>query len=92
MKLRLPWERLRKQAGLEDVRIHDLRHSFASFGVGLGLSLPLVGKLLGHAVMTTTERYAHLADDPVRAANEKIGAHIAAVMAGQPSAEAPPAM
>ncbi len=67
-----PWHRVRKAAAIEDVRIHDLRHSFASIAVSGGLTLPLIGKLLGHKKSTTTERYAHLADDPVRAANEEI--------------------
>ncbi len=71
-----PWDRIREKADLEDVRVHDLRHSFASFGVGLGLPLQMVGKLLGHAEIATTERYAHLADDPIRQANERIGDHI----------------
>ncbi len=81
------WRRIRRQAGLEDVRVHDLRHSFASFGVGLGLPLQQVGKLLGHTQIATTERYAHLADDPIRRANERIGDHIWSVMSGQPKAE-----
>lgn len=59
-----------------------MRTGFASFGVGLGLSLPIVGKMLGHSQLATTERYAHLADDPVRKANEQIGAHLAEVMSG----------
>jgi integrase len=66
------WYRIRKAAGIEDVRIHDLRHSFASVAVSGGLTLPMIGKLLGHKKSTTTERYAHLADDPVRAANEEV--------------------
>ena len=78
--LRSSWERLRQRAGLEEVRVHDLRHSYASFGVGLGLPLQQVGKLLGHSQISTTERYAHLADDPIRQANERIGDHIWAVM------------
>jgi integrase len=81
------WKRIRRRAGLEDVRVHDLRHSFASFGVGLGLPLQQVGKLLGHSQIATTERYAHLADDPIRQANERIGDHIWAVMSGKPKAE-----
>ena len=60
---------------------------FASFGVGLGLPLQMVAKLLGHAEIATTERYAHLADDPIRKANERIGAHIWSVMSGQPKAK-----
>ena len=71
-----PWYRLRKQAGLHDVRLHDLRHSFASFGVGMGMSLPMIGKLLGHQTMNTTQRYAHLAHDPMREAAEQIGAMV----------------
>ncbi len=82
-----PWARLRKEANLEDVRIHDLRHSYASFSVGLGLPLQMVGKLLGHAEIATTERYAHLADDRIRQPNDRIGDHIWAVMSGKPKAE-----
>lgn len=55
------WQRIRKRAGLEDVRLHDLRHSFASVGAGASLSLPIIGKLLGHTQAATTQRYAHLA-------------------------------
>ncbi len=88
--LQIPWKRIRRAARLEDVRVHDLRHSFASFGVGLGLPLQQVGKLLGHAQIATTERYAHLADDPIRRANERIGDHIWSVMSGQPKAEVVP--
>ncbi len=72
VNLRKPWYRIRKLAGIEDVRIHDLRHSFASIAVSGGLTLPLIGKLLGHKKSATTERYAHLADEPIRAANEEI--------------------
>ncbi len=68
---------------LTDVRLHDLRHSFASMGAGGGLSLPMIGKLLGHTQAVTTARYAHLADDPLRAANEAIGEKIAAAMKGE---------
>jgi site-specific recombinase XerD len=71
--LQKPWGRIRKTAGLSDVRIHDLRHSFASVAVASGMSLPIIGKLLGHTKSITTERYSHLAADPLRAANEKIG-------------------
>ncbi len=89
-KLGCPWRRLRKKADLEDVRIHDLRHSFASFGVGLGLPLQRVGKLLGHSKIATTERYAHLADDPIRQANEQIGDHIWAVMSAASKSKVAP--
>ena len=67
------WERLRVKANVADVRIHDLRHGFASVAVGMGEGLPVIGKLLGHHQITTTQRYAHLADDPIRRANERIG-------------------
>ena len=72
VNIRKPWYRSREAAGIDDVRIHDLRHSFASIAVSGGLTLPLIGKLLGHRKSATTERYAHLADDPIRAANEEI--------------------
>ena len=73
VNLRKSWYRLRKKADLEDVRIHDLRHSFASFAISSGLPLQIIGKLMGHKKSATTERYAHLADDPIRLANEQIG-------------------
>ena len=76
------WKRIRRDAGIEDVRLHDLRHTFASLGVSSGISLPVVGKLLGHSSVAMTERYAHLADEPVREANEAIGAALAATLAG----------
>jgi integrase len=69
--------------GLVDVRIHDLRHSFASGAVALGESLPMIGKLLGHTQVQTTARYAHLAADPVKAAAERVSSSIAALINGQ---------
>ncbi len=83
VNLEKPWRRIRARATLDDVRLHDLRHSFASFGAAGGLSLLMIGKLLGHTQAATTERYAHLAADPVRAANEAIGERIAAAMKGE---------
>jgi integrase len=74
------WRRVRKAAGLEEVRLHDLRHSFAAVGASAGFSLPLIGALLGHTEVQTTQRYAHLGADPVRQANEAIGARIAAAL------------
>lgn len=74
------WEPIRRQAGLDDVRIHDLRHSFASFAVAGGASLPVIGKLLGHSTPQMTQRYAHLGDDPVRAVAEKTARTVAAAM------------
>lgn len=80
--LKGPWKRLCEKAGLKDLRIHDLRHSFAAVGAGLGLSLPMIGKLLGHSQPATTARYAHLAADPMHAAADRIGAELAAAMTG----------
>lgn len=67
------WERIRAAAGLNDVRIHDLRHTFASVAISSGIPLALVGRLLGHATPQATSRYAHLADEPVREASERVG-------------------
>ncbi len=74
------WGRVRKAAGLADVRLHDLRHSFASVGAAGGLSLPIIGALLGHKHAATTARYAPLSADPLRAANDAVGARIVAAM------------
>lgn len=76
------WRLVRAAAGLDDVRLHDLRHSFASAGLASGQGLVLLGKLLGHADVKTTARYAHLADDPVRSAADRIAGSIAAAMEG----------
>ena len=83
-----PWRRICAKAGLTDVRLHDLRHSFASVAVGSGMSLPMIGKLLGHTQPGTTARYAHLAVDPLRAASNLIGAEISATMNGNKRARA----
>ena len=64
--LKRPWTHIRAAAKLEDVRLHDLRHTHASIGAMAGFGLPIVGKLLGHASSMTTQRYAHIADDPAR--------------------------
>lgn len=88
--LKRPWNLIRNYAGLSDVRIHDLRHTFASIGAGASLGLPIVGKLLGHAQPSTTARYAHLDADPVRRASNTIGGQIANAMAGGASAEIVP--
>jgi integrase len=78
--LKKPWAAVTKAAGLNGVRIHDLRHSFASFGAGASLGLPIIGKLLGHSQPATTQRYAHLDMDPMRRPVETIGATIAAAI------------
>ncbi len=77
------WSRVRAKADLGEVRLHDLRHSFASVGASGGDSLYVIGKLLGHNQQRTTQRYAHLADDPVRAAVDRISNKIAAAMGGE---------
>jgi integrase len=79
--LQKDWERVRARAGLAGVRVHDLRHSFASFAVADGNSLYLIGKVLGHKQARTTEIYAHLADDPIRAVADRTSARIDAAMA-----------
>lgn len=83
------WSRVRQAAHLTDVRLHDLRHSFASVGAAGGLSLPIIGALLGHKHAATTARYAHLSADPLRAANEAVGQRIAAALRGASSRAAP---
>jgi site-specific recombinase XerD len=60
--------------GVKTVRMHDLRHTYASVLASAGLSLPIIGALLGHSQPATTARYAHLMDDPLRAATERVGA------------------
>ena len=81
--LQRPWRRVRKEAGLEDVRIHDLRHTFASGGLLEGEGLPMIGKLLGHTQVQTTARYAHLAADPVKDAANRISKRLAASLFDQ---------
>ncbi|MGB3831048.1 MAG: tyrosine-type recombinase/integrase [Mesorhizobium sp.] len=78
--LKRPWALVTKRAGLDGLRIHDLRHSFASFGAGGGMGLPVIGKLLGHTQAATTQRYAHLDADPLRRASNAIANTIAAAM------------
>jgi integrase len=85
VEVKKAWASICKSAGISGLRIHDLRHSFASQLASGGASLPLIGSLLGHSNPTTTARYAHLFDDPQRAAVERVGAVIAA--AGQPTEE-----
>ena len=77
--LQHPWRRIRARAALDDVRIHDLRHSFASGGLLVGEGLPMIGKLLGHTQVQTTARYAHLSNDPVKSAANRIASRIAEV-------------
>lgn len=81
-ELKRPWRVVCRAAGLSGVRLHDLRHTHASFGAGAGLGLPIIGKLLGHTQSATTARYAHLDADPLRRASEQIGDTIAAALKG----------
>ena len=84
--LQRPWRSIRACAGLEDVRIHDLRHSYASRALALGESLTMIGKLLGHTQVQTTARYAHLARDSIQNAAARITGSIGGNLApGAPS-------
>jgi len=90
--LQHPWRRIRKAAEPHDVRIHDLRHTFASGGLLDGEGLPMIGKLLGHRQVQTIARYAHLASDPVKQAATKISDRLALALLGasvKPSARRP---
>jgi integrase len=77
-----PWRLVRRAAGLQGVRLHDLRHSFASVAAGAGSSLPIIGRLLGHSQPSSTARYSHLADDPVRSVAERVSRTIANALDG----------
>jgi integrase len=78
--LQRPWRRIRSVAVLNEVRIHDLRHTFASGGLAVGEGLSMIGKLLGHTQVQTTARYAHLAADPVKQAADKIAERLAGAL------------
>lgn len=80
VNLQKPWREIRGTADLNDVRIHDLRHCFASIAASSGLGLPIIGRMLGHAQPQTTQRYAHLASDPVKAAAASVAGSIEAAM------------
>ena len=86
VNIKRPWGAIRKIAGISDVRIHDLRHTFASIGVSAGHSLYMVGQLLGHINTRTTQRYAHLADAPLKKVTDSIGA----IISGKKSAKVTP--
>lgn len=78
--LKRVWNAVVRRANLTGVRLHDIRHTFASYGAGNGIGLPVIGKLLGHSQASTTQRYAHLASDPLRRASNKIAEHLNAAM------------
>jgi integrase len=87
-----PWRAIRQVAGLDDVRLHDLRHAFASVAASSGMGLPIIGKMLGHTQSATTARYAHLESDPVKAAAASVAGKIAAAMSsGMAEDDKPPA-
>lgn len=81
--LKRPWDAVTKRANLTGVRLHDLRHTYASFGAGGGLGLPIIGRLLGHSQASTTARYAHLDNDPIRRASEAIAGQLSAALDGK---------
>jgi integrase len=82
-----PWRVIRQAARLTDVRLHDLRHAFASVAASAGMGLPIIGKMLGHTQAQTTQRYAHLASDPVKAAAAAVAGKIAAAMKASEGAD-----
>ena len=77
------WTGVCKRAGIEDLHLHDLRHVFATYFASTGVGLPLIGRLLGHSQARTTERYSHVALDPMREQVERFGAFITAVETGE---------
>jgi integrase len=81
------WRKVRTAAGFPTLRLHDLRHSFASTALGRGDALPIIGAILGHADVKTTSRYAHLADDPVKKAADAIAKTVSSALEGTPSAK-----
>jgi len=84
------WRRALERAALDGVRLHDLRHTHAAVLAGSGVSLPIIGRILGHSIPATTARYAHLSDDPVREASDEAGRQIAAAMSGGKGADIVP--
>ena len=78
--IRLTWKKICKLAKLTNVRPHDLRHTFASYAINSGYSLPIIAKMLGHADIKTTERYAHLHQDPINKAIDDVSLKIKKVM------------
>jgi integrase len=84
------WHKVRVAAGLPNLRLHDLRHSFASVGLARGDALPVIGAILGHADVKTTSRYAHLADDPVRRAADGIAKSVQAAFSRRPGGKVVP--
>jgi integrase len=86
VEIKKDWAEICRSAGITNARMHDLRHTFASVLASEGLSLPVIGALLGHSQVQTTARYSHLFDDPLRQATERAGA----IVTGAPAAEVIP--
>ena len=84
VNMQKPWKKIKELAELDGCRIHDLRHTYASVGVNMGGSLPIIGKSLGHARPQTTDRYAHLIDAPVRELTQKTGQALLSAMNNKP--------
>ena len=84
------WERIRQEAGLPGLRVHDLRHTYASRAAAMSETMPVIGKLLGHRKPTTTQRYTHFDDADVLAIAERIGGAIEMMMSGRASLATPP--
>lgn len=84
VNIQKPWTAIRKMAGLDEVRLHDLRHTWASHALAAGGSLAIIGRQLGHSQPQTTQRYAHLADDPVRQLSEQTGQNLARSLSTRP--------
>jgi integrase len=87
VEIKGPWAAICNTAQLSGVRVHDLRHTYASVLASAGLSLPIIGALLGHTQPGTTQRYAHLFDDPLRAATERVGAVVTGNGYNKPGAD-----
>jgi integrase len=89
VSLQKPWKIVCARAKVKDCRIHDLRHSYASFAAADGLSLHMIGKLLGHKLPTTTNRYTHLTEEALRRANDNLGERLGALLGGKPTRSDP---
>lgn len=81
------WNKIRKTVDLNDVSLHSFRHGYATIGVGSGMSLPLIGGILGHSSEAMTARYGHLTDDPLKNAADRISGNIAAALEGKEKPE-----
>jgi integrase len=85
VNLQKPWQRIRKKAGIEDVRLHDLRHTYASVAMKDGIDPFTLKEIMGHKNLSTTLRYAHLADDAVQKAAGSVAARLAGAIERRPT-------